>query len=286
MSSYEIVSHDCESYNKIVKKTVRKDIPVKKYIFPKSTRSIQLEGKDLTNFKLLYKQNGGNQTIGFGEIALYWLFGGKLKPAGDIDLMQGKHKIDVKSYAEGRFITLGKWKDNIKTRQIVNTLFACYNLMNIGRDGKFKSELNFNTTHVEEAIRANIELHHDINNIDPISSNMSDVKRTLEYVVEDFKALSKTREREFLEPTNDNIDKIVEESVADLIYGLVHYKLFESTSGIGTDGYIINVVKAGNGISGMINIHRTKGISKDAKILLKNFAVHSGEINIKTDILL
>lgn len=254
------------------------------YIFPQTTGTIMVDGKDLESFTKLYNSNGGNQTIGFGEIALYWLFKGELYPCNHLDLEHNSNKIDVKSYNKNGYLTLGKWKDNVNSRKLINSIFSCYNLLNIGNNGTFKSELNFGTSHIGDAIRSNIELHQSIKKIKS-KSNLSKVEETLDYVFSEFKKLSKNRGRKFIDYSNSNIEKIVDESIADLIYGLISYKLFESDTGIGIDGYIINVVKDKNKPTGEIQIYRANGLKKDSTHLLNNFTVVSGEIKIKPEIL-
>jgi|TARA_R110000787_G_scaffold336_8_gene1237 hypothetical protein len=282
------VNAESEKYDKLIYKTLgHHNLKVKgDYQFPDKSETIQVDTKDLERFKTLYKHTGGSQCIGYGEIALYWLYGGKLQPAGEIDLMVGDHKIDVKSYISKGYLTLGKWKDNIKTRNIVNNLFSCYNLMN--KD--FKSELNFSTSHLEDAIKANIHLFAELSAIYQITNadkrgSLVAVLKTLTTLTEEFKEMAKHRGRVFIPMTNDNTDIIVHESIADIIYGLVSYKLFESPTGIGKNGYIMNVVKTKDGTDGVIDVHRAAGLSKNSDLLHDNFRVVSGEIKIRPSIL-
>jgi hypothetical protein len=270
-------------YNSIIELMTGSKRTKGNYIFPQTTGTIMVDEKDLESFTKLYNSNGGNQTIGFGEIALYWLFKGELYPCDHLDLEYKSNKIDVKSYNKTGYLTLGKWKDNINSRKLINSIFSCYNLLNIGNNGTFKSELNFGTSHIGDAIRSNIELHQSIKKMK--TKNLSKVEETLDYVFSEFKKLSKNRGRKFIDYSNSNIEKIVDESIADLIYGLINYKLFESDTGIGLNGYIVNVVKDKNTPTGEIQIYRANGLRTESAHLLNNFSVVSGEIKIKTEIL-
>lgn len=279
----------CETeilYKNIIKSKIGNTKPSKLYEFPCNCETIKLEGKDLKNFNNLYGSNGENQTIGFGEISLFWLFGGKITPSKKNDLIFNNKKIDVKSYNENGFITIGKWKDNTYGRQIINALFSCYNLVNIGESKNFKSELGFSTNHMRDAIEANLELSKFIKSIKSNDLIHENIKKTLNFLSKEFKKLSSKRNRKFLNNNKKNKDKIINEAISDLIYGLVSHKLFESENSIGENGYIVNVVKDKEGPVGKIQIYNAIGLQTDTKILQENFSVVSGEIKIKPNILL
>lgn len=273
-----------ELYNSLITTIVGGKKTKGKYIFPETTKTIMVDKKDMEQFTKLYNSNGGNQTIGFGEIALYWLFDGTLKPCDHLDLEHNSNKIDVKSYNGKGYLTLGKWKDNTYSRRIINSIFSCYNLLNVGDEGTFKSEVGFITAHIGEALRANIKLHQSLKAIPDKDDTLKKAESTLDYIFKEFKKLSKNRDRKFIDYSSTAIDTIVNEAIADLIYDLVWYKLFESNTGIGVGGYIINVVKENNKPTGEIQIYKTNGLKKTSDHLLYNFTVVSGEIKIKPEI--
>lgn len=278
-------SETSDRYNQIIKESIGSTKKKGTYTFPTTSTTIQVDPDDMEGFSKLYNANGGNQTIGFGEIALYWLFLGELAPCDHLDLAYNSSKIDIKSYGENGYLTLGKWKDNIRSRQIINSIFSCYNLINIGSSGEFKSELSFGTDQIGDALKANILLYNDISSLKNTPSSLQMVQTTLSHIYSEFKSISKDRGRKFIKSNSNNLDKIVEESISDLIYNVVDYKLFKSETGVGIDGYIANVVKHKNSPTGAIQIYKTNGLKKDSTHLRNNFSVVSGEIKIKPNIL-
>lgn len=272
-------------YDKLIKKELGNIKPSVEYVFPQKSQTLKIQDSDFKLFKKLYNITGGNQSIGYGEVALFWLFRTQVSVCEDVDLKYKTRKIDVKSYPKGGFITLGKWKDNLEIRKLITSIFSCYNLLNTGSIGEFKSELNFTTPHLKEALEDTINLSLTFNKISPKKeNNITSINKTFDYLNSKFKTLASDRGRDFIENI-DNVDIIVEESISDIIYNMVDFKLFKSNSGIGKYGYIINVSKENNDILNEIEIYKIKDISKNTQILQSNFSVVSGEIKIKPAIL-
>lgn len=272
-------------YDKLIKKELGNIKPSVEYVFPQKSQTLKIQDSDFKAFKKLYNITGGNQSIGYGEVALFWLFRTQLSVCEDVDLKYKSRKIDVKSYPKSGFITLGKWKDNLEIRKLITSIFSCYNLLNAGSIGEFKSELNFTTSHLKEALEDAINLNLTFNKMAlKKENNISSINKTFNYLNSKFKTLATDRGRVFIENI-DNVDIIVEESISDIIYNIVDFKLFKSNSGIGKYGYIINVSKENNDILNEIEIYKVKDISKNTQILQSNFSVVSGEIKIKPAIL-
>ncbi len=272
------------------------------YEFPKVSSSIRLKDDDLDKFKLLYTQNMGNQTIGFGELALYWLFNYQHRtgpiinnsPMGDLELKDGT-KLEIKSYSKNGFMVIGKWASDTYGRKIINNLFSIYNIDNIFKNGSFKSELGFNKTQILDAIASNIELKTKFDEIPEYFVNeyslLRVIKNALEFNDEIFNELMKSRGRKRIQLSKNNIEEIAKESIADIIYGIVKSKILGSSSR-GTDGkinqggYLINVVRRGRYMTGELDFYRVNGISKDTTNLITNFSVSGGEIKIKPALLI
>lgn len=270
----------------LIKEKIGSVSPSSFYKFPKRSSTITIKDKDLKTFKTLYELTGGSQGVGHGEIALQWLFEDQLIPIQSTDLSFRNKKIDVKSYPKNSFLTLGKWKENQQIRKIINSMFSCYNLINTGNSGKFNSELGFSTYHIGESIKAALQLTNALKDNKTNCPVLNEIKKTTNTLKEEFKILSRERERKFIPASPENEDQIVSESISDIIYSVVNHKLFSSDSGIGNFGYLINVSKkSSKEITGEIEIFKIRGVSKDTKILQDNFSVVSGEIKIKPQIL-
>lgn len=267
---------------------VGKTLPSTPYKFPKRTSTIFLEEEDLDTFNSLYGVTGGNQCVGNGEVALQWLFGDQLKYSSSTDLEYNGKSIDVKSYPKNSFITLGKWKENQQIRKVINSMFSCYNLINIGKGNSFNSELGFSTSHIVESMKSTLDLTDMLREKDGSFSHsiFKDIWNTTEEIKKEFKSLSESRGREFIKSSSKTRNQIISESISDIIYSVVTHKLFSSNSGIGNFGYLINVSKKNpKEITGEIEIYKIRGVSKDTQILQDNFSVVSGEIKIKPQIL-
>lgn len=151
--------------------------PIVEYEIPKMSRGvgkIQVDKKDLSNFQKLYPKHLGNATIGKGEEALFWLFGGhrtgadnRAKSVGgggaDLQLKKGSKFIpsEVKSYPKPNQMTLGKFKEDRDSIEIFSFLFGFYNMfMQFGNHKKvnnktilaYKTLLTFTVEDVVEAL--------------------------------------------------------------------------------------------------------------------------------------
>ena len=148
-------------------------VPSKAYKLDNTSSGIKeiniTDVKDKNVFKVLFPITGNNQNIGYGEVALFWLFGGmreeatalmnqeKNKP--DLLISNGRSKIDVglevKSYKGFKSMTgVGRFQENIVFREMVSIIFGVANLVssnaikntNIKKTAnqKFIDVLNFN----------------------------------------------------------------------------------------------------------------------------------------------
>ena len=97
------------------------------------------------------------QNIGKGELALYWLFNYKVPNnptkilvkntnVGGADFTINGKNIEVKAYKSlNSKITLGKFKEDTQSRELINNIFGIINLNNLtgNREKKSVSEINF-----------------------------------------------------------------------------------------------------------------------------------------------
>ena len=136
--------------------------------------TLQVAKTDLENFQKLYPKHLGNATIGKGEEALFWLFGGhrtganngaKSVGGGGADLQLKKGSIfipsEVKAYPKPDQMTLGKFKEDRDSIEIFSFLFGFYNMfMQFGDHKKvnnktilaYKTLLTFTVEDVVEAL--------------------------------------------------------------------------------------------------------------------------------------
>lgn len=134
---------------------------------------LQVDKQDLSNFQKLYPKHLGNATIGKGEEALFWLFGGHRSGrekrfnnsghggGGGADLSFYGIPAEVKSYPKINQMTLGKFKEDRDSIEIFSFLFGFYNMfMQFGNHKKvnnktllaYKTLLTFTVEDVVEAL--------------------------------------------------------------------------------------------------------------------------------------
>ena len=162
-----------EKEDKLLEVNGNVPVPSKAYTLDDTSSGIKeiniTDVKDKNVFKVLFPITGNNQNIGYGEVALFWLFGGmREKPTAlmnqeknkpDLLISNGGSKIDVglevKSYKGFQSMTgVGRFQENIVFREMVSIIFGVANLVssnaikntNIKRTAnqKFIDVLNFN----------------------------------------------------------------------------------------------------------------------------------------------
>lgn len=127
------------------------------------TKNLTILPEDLETFKELYEIIPA-QNIGNGELAIYWLFNyndpnnptsnaKKQKGLESADLEINDVKIEIKSYKTlNSKITLGKYKKDIATRNLINNIFGISNLY-LSSDKNAASEVRFNAENLESSIK-------------------------------------------------------------------------------------------------------------------------------------
>ena len=134
------------------------------YTIPNSSTDFTIDPKDKEAFKKVYKL-AVDQNMGYGEIALYWLYnyqesglpskenrGAGAKDAPDLKI--GDNFVEVKSYGSDGQIKLGKFASDYKNLRILNAIFALNHLTKIFDFEKEKKVIiptNFRTEELLEA---------------------------------------------------------------------------------------------------------------------------------------
>lgn len=126
-------------FKKKIKDKIGDVIPSGKYLISGGTGALAISNSvDKENFRKLFGETAGQGT-GFGEIALFWLFGGT-KKAPTVTSTQGLNNpdlnitgvgnVEVKSYSQGldHTFTLGRFQSQIAFREMVSIIFGVSNL--------------------------------------------------------------------------------------------------------------------------------------------------------------
>ena len=274
-----------KSFDVIIENTLD-DIEKKvmgEYKVPSRGGALNIHKKDHKSFEKLFtkKPNAG---VGNGEVSLYWLFNyGKKKNraaenrGGDAaDLILDKKNCEVKSYPSHDSMTLGKFKSDLKSQEIITYLFAFSNLfVTFGKSTtgskSFKSLLQFNVTDIADSIvlynsmfslfAKNKHLYSGQNSY-PL---FIDIKKSMD----DLKIKIKNISRSNFTSVNRMAGDIV-----------AHFVMTKFGNKPGEGGYMVNC-KKGSPTDVHFHLIATKNFKNDYGTLKKSFSVNSGEIQIK-----
>ena len=133
-----------DDFDGIIRSVLRKKLSIKVqapkgfYKVPPNGGDFTVHKKDQAGFLSLYPEHAKKATIGKGEIALYWLFkdpwGNKgikdtsHEGGGAADLKLAGKNCEVKSYPKHDTMTLGKFKDDKDSLELLSYLFSFINL--------------------------------------------------------------------------------------------------------------------------------------------------------------
>lgn len=138
------------------------DVPIVQGSYNLAAGNLRLHPDDIKPFETLFTITP-DKGIGNGELSLFWLFNfnkenkircvdnrGSSKPDLQID---GKYA-EVKAYkSHSAQITLGKFKEDLESRQLINDLFGIINTFSATVPGyKFMSEINMTTKSLTEGV--------------------------------------------------------------------------------------------------------------------------------------
>ena len=109
------------------------------YVLPAGGGAMKVQGDhDKTIFNILYFVNAQDQTVGNGEVALWWLFnysGGssaedtRLEGSGAPDLRIDGNAVEVKSFkSHNQKTQIGRWSEFKDLRRVVSNLFGIHAL--------------------------------------------------------------------------------------------------------------------------------------------------------------
>jgi len=126
-----------------------------KYRVPAGSGNIDVHSDDLEAYKRIFKLSP-DQTIGPGELSIYWLFQHQASPVNtsdtrggdDPDLQIGDKKVEIKAYGghTGK-IKLGKFasqKSNVRLLNIVFGFHSLVKILNLESSKKAITSTNFN----------------------------------------------------------------------------------------------------------------------------------------------
>jgi len=153
------------AYDKYFKENGFETIPQAKgtYRQPQGSGDMKVHPDDLATYKKMFTMNAGDQTVGPGELALYWLFQYQRNPVqvtdnrggSEPDLTIGSIKAEVKAYkSHNGKITLGKFgsqKTNLVLLTVVFGIQALSSVLNMESEKKIVRPTSFTK---EELINA------------------------------------------------------------------------------------------------------------------------------------
>lgn len=132
------------------------------YTVPAGSGTIKVDSRDLENYKTIFKLSP-DQSIGPGELAIYWLYQHQNTPITTVDnrgsdkpdLMIGSKRVEVKAYGKhsGK-IKLGKFSSQKENIRLLNIIFGFHTLvkvLNLQSAKKVVTSTNFNPKELVEA---------------------------------------------------------------------------------------------------------------------------------------
>ena len=160
-----VIVEQAPGYDKYFKENGFEVIPQAKgtYKQPQGSGDMKVHPDDLATYKKMFAMNAGDQTVGPGELALYWLFQYQKNPVdcydnrggSEPDLTIGSIKAEVKAYkSHNGKITLGKFgsqKTNLVLLTVVFGIQALSSVLNMELDKKIIRPTSFTK---EELIKA------------------------------------------------------------------------------------------------------------------------------------
>lgn len=159
----QLLKEDSSDYdNHIVEKFGEIPKVLGQYTVPAGSGTIKVDLRDLDTYKKIFKISP-DQTIGPGELAVYWLYQHQNNPVTTVDnrgsdkpdLMIGNKRVEVKAYGthSGK-IKLGKFgsqKENILLLNITFGFHTLVKVLNLKSSAKAVTSTNFNPKELLEA---------------------------------------------------------------------------------------------------------------------------------------
>ncbi len=296
-----------DDFDGIIKKVLEENkldttvrAPKNFYKVPTNGGDLKIHKNDKPGFKVLYPEHAGKATIGKGEIALYWLFrdphgtrGTKTTThlgGGAADLILSGQNCEVKSYPKHDTMTLGKFKDDKASLELLSYLFSFINLfMEFGTSKtgatSYRTLLSFKTDDVVTGL-GYYDVLYDIFNTKKIQDKITKLK-SFGAGTKIAQAKVKAKQKDFqtfakqLKSLGINVTKTDKESdrqklAAKIVGAFLKTKLRKKP---GEGGYMVNVL-----VRDVYDIHFHKVNFSKMVLTYANlktgFAVGSGEIQI------
>ena len=160
-----LIAESAPGYDQYLMDNGFPEIPQAKgtYRQPQGSGDMKVHPGDLATYKKMFTMNAGNQTVGPGELALYWLFQFQKNPVecsdnrggSDPDLTIGGIKAEVKSYKSHKGkITLGKFGEQKTNLTVLTVIFGIQALSAVLNMESTKKVIRPTSFTVEELIGA------------------------------------------------------------------------------------------------------------------------------------
>lgn len=224
---------------------------------------------DLKGWKFLFNNNAGNNTVGPGELAMYWLYNFQKNPVktsanhsdADPDLTIGSVKTEVKAYKKhtGK-IGLGKFgdqKENLRILTIIFGIQALRGVLNLQEDKKVVRPTSFTDKELVQAFEYYFELKNTPGLLEAASTFelIRAVKEKIDFVERMLKGATEPRQ------------------AASLLMGRLAKSKFQVKPG--DQNYIASVLESGSIYYFFIDFKKLKELD-----LLDKVTVSAGELKV------
>ena len=241
-----------------------------KYTQPQGSGLVSITNeKDLKGWKHLFNNNAGNNTVGPGELAMFWLYNYQKIPVttlanhadADPDLTIGTVKTEVKSYKKhtGK-IGLGKFGDqktNLRALTIVFGIQALRSVLNLQENKKVVRPTSFTDKELIQAFEYFFELKNSPGLLEAASTFelIRSVKEKVDFIDSLLQSPSEARQ------------------AASLLMGRLAKEKFKVKPG--DNNYIASVLESGEIYYFLIDFKKFKAMD-----LLDKVTVSAGEIKV------
>ena len=162
----ELIKEESNEYDELIKDAFGGEIPevFGQYTVPAGSGTVKVDGKDLKAYQRIFKLSP-DQSIGPGELAVYWLYQHQKTPVttsdtrgGDAaDLRIGDKRVEVKAYGKhtGK-IKLGKFASQKASIRLLNIIFgfhSLYKILNLESSKKAVTSTNFRPVELQIAFQ-------------------------------------------------------------------------------------------------------------------------------------
>ncbi len=273
------------SYEDIIKHEFEGEIPEVHgtYKLPQTTGDLNIDAKDLANFKKLYKiappkkggevGSAGSKGSGHGEIAVYWLLKYQKNPyavhdsrgGSSADLLVGNVGVEVKSYKEGNTgRAIGRIGTYSQILTAMNTLFSIAALyQEFAEKGKKKvppTALSATKDDFKAANKILVDLDKD-----------TDFKKLQSFNIPFLNSMFAQIEKLKTIYGKEGVDTVA----SNILKALLLAKFTDKPLGSGDEGYILNVQPSGEIKCTHITKEKLQNLTSD-QVLSPGTAINQG----------